>query len=308
MEARNEKVQILLSAYNGEKFIRQQLDSLIEQTHQNISILVRDDGSSDGTRNILDEYKKNGLIDYYSDKNLGVVSSFLDLVRKADPACDYYAFCDQDDYWEPEKIARAVGMLSGHKVELPLVYGSQIKIVDQDLKLLRSSHDKRIKKTGFGNAMLENVITGCTAVFNQAMREALLCVKNERGIFMHDWLLYLIGSSMGKVIYDQEPTLHYRQHNLNVLGAGTSPAKTIKRKFSLLIQYIKTDLIYDNNAAFYTNFSHLLPDKEKALLERYLKKEKSIKERISLAFLSGLFRQRKFDNVVFKFFLVTGRI
>ena len=106
------KVQILMSTYNGEKYVNEQIDSLLQQDHTNLEILIRDDGSKDSTVSILEEYhKENPNIKLIIDKNKGVISSFFELAMKASEEADYFAFCDQDDYWKPQKISRAVNLL-----------------------------------------------------------------------------------------------------------------------------------------------------------------------------------------------------
>ena len=107
-----EKVQILMSTYYGEKYLREQLDSIIKQTYPLINILIRDDGSSDGTLSILKEYAgKYDHVTYYEGENIGVIQSFLQLLKESDANVNYYAFADQDDVWLPEKIVRAVEKL-----------------------------------------------------------------------------------------------------------------------------------------------------------------------------------------------------
>ena len=119
-----ETVQVLMSTYNGEKYIREQLNSIINQTYPSIKILVRDDGSSDGTIEILEEYAaKYDNMAYYAGKNLGVIQSFLQLLKDSDDSSAYYAFSDQDDVWLPEKIEKAVEMIENNKeVEQPILY------------------------------------------------------------------------------------------------------------------------------------------------------------------------------------------
>lgn len=103
-------VCVLMSTYNGGKYLQEQIDSLIGQADVNLTVLVRDDGSSDSTTVILERYKQKGVLDWYPGENIGSARSFLDLVSRA-PYCDYYALCDQDDYWFPEKLSVAISRL-----------------------------------------------------------------------------------------------------------------------------------------------------------------------------------------------------
>ena len=130
---REEKVQILMSTYNGKKYLKEQMDSLLSQTYKNIEILVRDDGSSDGTGEILETYQKqHSNVRVYLQENIGLVDSFFWLLEQSDAG--YVAFCDQDDIWKPEKIERAVEKLE--QVKGPALYCGNKMLVDADLKEL----------------------------------------------------------------------------------------------------------------------------------------------------------------------------
>ena len=134
-----ETVQILMSTYNGERYIREQIDSFLQQTYPLINILVRDDGSSDGTIAILEEYaEKYDNITYYKGNNLGVIQSFLQLLRDSDDAATYYAFADQDDVWLPEKIEKAIEMLENNtETSMPLLYCSDVYVTDENLNVIK---------------------------------------------------------------------------------------------------------------------------------------------------------------------------
>ena len=139
------KVQILLSTYNGEKFVEEQIESLLNQDYQNINILIRDDGSKDQTKSIIKRYKTNypEKISVMDDSNIGVKKSFMKLIEQASESADYIVFCDQDDYWEPKKISRLVEVMEKEDQEIPLMYFSKLNIVDSQLNYLRQSPDPR---------------------------------------------------------------------------------------------------------------------------------------------------------------------
>lgn len=109
-----------MTTYNGEKYLKEQLDSLLKQVGVSVKILVRDDGSTDQTKSILDTYQKKGLIDWYCGEHLNAPRGFLDLINRA-PNADYYAFCDQDDVWDSDKLFIAVNLLSQYDDKLPLL-------------------------------------------------------------------------------------------------------------------------------------------------------------------------------------------
>ena len=208
------KVQILMSTYNGERFLREQIESLLRQSWKNVEILIRDDGSKDGTREILNEYSdKYENIQVYLESNLGVAGSFFELLKKSD--ADYVAFCDQDDIWLEKKIEAAVVKLEQEKG--PALYCSNKILVDSTGNPMKKQ-DIRKRRPGFGNAVVECICTGCTAVMNQELAEILKEEVPEHAI-LHDWWTYLAASYVGKVIYDEQAYIYYRQHQENVVGA-----------------------------------------------------------------------------------------
>lgn len=208
------KVQILMSTYNGERFLREQIESLLRQSWKNVEILIRDDGSKDGTREILNEYSdKYENIQVYLESNLGVAGSFFELLKKSD--ADYVAFCDQDDIWLEKKIEAAVVKLEQEKG--PALYCSNKILVDSTGNPMKKQ-DIRKRRPGFGNAVVECICTGCTAVMNQELAEILKEKVPEHAI-LHDWWTYLAASYVGKVIYDEQAYIYYRQHQENVVGA-----------------------------------------------------------------------------------------
>ncbi|NOX76407.1 MAG: glycosyltransferase family 2 protein [Gammaproteobacteria bacterium] len=205
------RVNILLSTYNGERFITEQLDSLFSQSYPNIAIHIRDDGSTDRTVGIIKIHPRHGeLGSFDTGNNVGVVPSFLQLVTCHGEPGDLYAFCDQDDVWKPEKIARAVERIMKRPQPDKVLYCSRLEYVDDDLAHLGYSLVPR--QTGFGNAVMENVAIGCTSVFGDTIRQRLSEESTEKMI-MHDWWAYLTATAFGEVIYDDFASLQYRQHS-----------------------------------------------------------------------------------------------
>ncbi len=129
------KLIVLLSAYNGEKYIREQLDSLLAQSLCGVEIFVRDDGSTDRTRGILEEYREQGMLSWIAGENLGPSQSFWQLLRNCDDA-DYYAFCDQDDVWDPDKLEVAVQALQQLDPVNPALYCGDVRVTDAERHLI----------------------------------------------------------------------------------------------------------------------------------------------------------------------------
>ncbi|GMQ83465.1 MAG: hypothetical protein BMS9Abin06_0199 [Gammaproteobacteria bacterium] len=204
------KVNILLSTYNGERFIAEQLDSLFNQTYSNIAIHIRDDGSTDSTVDLINSHPTNNKpVIFTGGNNIGVIPSFQQLLASSGAPGDLYAFCDQDDVWKPEKIARAVEWIMKRREPDRVLYCTRLEYVDEHLKHLGYSLIPRL--TGFSNAVVENIATGCTVVFGETIRRLIL-EGTPDDMMMHDWWAYLAASAFGDIVYDDFPSIQYRQH------------------------------------------------------------------------------------------------
>lgn len=243
-----EKVCVLMSTYNGSKYLREQLDSILNQRGVKVNILVRDDGSTDDTLKILKEYELKGKLGWYSGKNLLPARSFMDLIYKA-PECDFYAFCDQDDIWLEDKLKIAITRLNKMDLACPLLYYGEPRIVDDNLKKL----ERNIKCYGivkFEESLICSNAAGCTMVFNRALLSFLKREKVKK-IIMHDaWVHKVCLAVRGKVIYDDDVHVLYRQHFNNVIGIETNlflkiikRIKRAKRRRGEKMETIKT--LYD---------------------------------------------------------------
>ena len=220
------KLIVLMSTYNGDKYLRQQLDSLINQDLQTSEILIRDDGSSDETINILEEYSsKYTFIKYYYGDNKGPAKSFFDLLNKCDDA-DYYALCDQDDVWFKDKLSTAVNLLKNEDDNIPLLYCGRFTLTDQDLNPLNSNISKLYSYTDFAHSLIYHTAPGCTFVFNHKTKELIKKYDVEKEYcVIHDALIHKIVAMFGKVILDNESHMYYRQHNNNVYGLTANKLK-----------------------------------------------------------------------------------
>ena len=215
----NKKVKVLLSSYNGEKYIAEQLDSILNQTYRNIEIYVRDDGSKDRTLEILKSYEEKGLIHLERGKNVGFVKSFFRLIENAGEA-DYYAFSDQDDVWLPNKIEMAIEKLANEDMTKPVLYFSNYDYYDGELNFL-AHHDGKEPKISFRNSIVDCVSLGFNSVFNKTAHDITVQAMPKKSTG-HDWWMYMLCSGLGKVIYDERTTVKYRRHNANVSDGGDS--------------------------------------------------------------------------------------
>lgn len=295
------KVQILLSTYNGEKFIKEQLDSLVGQEYNEIDILVRDDGSKDSTVEILDDFKnKFSNIEIIKGKNIGVKKSFLELIELASKEVDYFFFCDQDDFWEKYKVSSAVSMMEKEDKLIPIMYFSKLKIVDQELNLLRESPDPEMG-IGYENAIIQNIATGCTIGINQAMVRFLkLDLPNPDKIVMHDAWIYLVASAFGKILYDDRGHILYRQHDSNAVGMTTSKFSGIQKRYEHFKVERKTKPYSSQAEEFYNKYYNQLDKEKQALLHDFLFSRKNMLQRWSFLRKTNLYRQTTIDTTIYK--------
>lgn len=217
MSAEAKSVVVLMSTYQGERYVAEQLHSILAQLPAEGRILIRDDGSRDRTVDVIGTFADPRITLVRGD-NIGFGASFLTLLAGAPDDADMVMFSDQDDVWLPEKIQRAWAHLQ-QLGATPGLYGSAKMLVDQSLRPLLPSPSWP-RGPSFTNALMENIVTGCTAAIN---RPALALMKHAGvapGVRFHDWWLYLVISAFGQVVYDDEPTLLYRQHAGNQIGQG----------------------------------------------------------------------------------------
>ena len=293
------RVDILLSAYNGEKYLRTQLDSILNQTWKNLVLRIRDDGSTDGTREILKEYdEKYPNVSVYYGENKGLVKSFLSLLKESDAA--YIAFSDQDDFWLPEKVERAVERLS--EVKGPALYSGNQTLVDDDLNVLPGETVPE-PRPGFGNAVVESMCTGCTVLINRELVEIVAKDLPEHAIW-HDWWCYLVCTYLGTYVFDKRSFIYYRQHAGNQLGSSRSALTMIRNKWDFLK---KTRgqlgaMLEDFSARFRGNAE------KDAIVDCLLKSRNNILSRFKLMFSRKIYRQKKLDGFVMRCLILINKM
>jgi len=219
------KVAILLSTYNGAEHLKVQIESILNQSYTNFSLYIRDDGSSDNTPEIIRKFcemdKRVNIVP--SIKNLGCANSFLTMAKNIES--DIYMFCDQDDFWLKDKVQRAIASFTINDNVTPLLYHTDLKIVDEKLKIICDSFYKQQELTAINsntknNIFIQNYVVGCTIAINQALHNILFNGNSiPVNVAMHDWWLALIAKCFGHIHFDSTQTLLYRQHSSNVIGA-----------------------------------------------------------------------------------------
>jgi len=258
-------IDILLATYNGERFVEEQIRSLLEQTYPHWRMIIRDDGSTDNTPSIIHRYEQK-----YPDKitvvddgqtNLGVCRNFAKLLEQS--TADYIMFCDQDDVWLPEKVQltfEKMKIMEGrYGCDLPLLVYTDMKVVDENLNSISDSywkHQAINPKSGrlLNRLLVSNAVIGCTMMFNKKLKELSLPLPLKA--LMHDWWLALVSVAFGKNDYIHQSTTLYRQHRSNIVGA----------RWSLSLRGIVTQII---NAQKHKDYLHKSQEQAAVFAARY---------------------------------------
>jgi len=223
------KVAVLMSTYNGEKYLDEQIHSILTQKSDfQIDLWVRDDGSTDTTRTILQKCQEEGKLQWYTGGNLGPARSFMDLLNKC-RGYDYYAFADQDDYWMPEKIQAAVNAIKGKKGKQ--LYFSNAELVDCALNSLGRNVYKKSPCLDFETLCCAGGILGCTTVINSELAVAVQERELPQKIVMHDFYMDELCLALGgSITSDLNVYMKYRQHSTNVVGVSSDVISMVKSR------------------------------------------------------------------------------
>lgn len=305
----NAVVVVLLSTYNGEHYLQEQLDSLLQQTFPNIQLVVRDDGSTDNTLEILKQYTaQHPRITLLEGTNIGVVKSFTALLKHCPTLPQvYYAFCDQDDVWHPDKLAIAVKHLATTPTPDTALYCSRFTITNQHKQPIGLSAIPRF--VGFENALVENVAQGCTQVFGETIRQLLLKANPEH-MMMHDWWTYLVASAFGTVVYDPQPTIDYRQHARNTVGWDKNLTSMLRKSTVFLDNLmVKRNGLQSLNQArhFLHSYPELPTEKQEVLIELLrLKQNSAVLDRYKFMMQHAIKRNNPIENLILTLTLLAG--
>lgn len=303
------KVDVLMSTYNGSLYLSEQLNSIFSQASHSlhISINVRDDGSNDKTTELISEHFCTRL-NFYSESNVGVVSSFLKLLAYPCHNVEFVAFSDQDDYWRKNKLEKAVNALKLLS-NIPALYFSRLDIVDVNLE---HQFYSKIPNKPFclQNALAENIATGCTIVINNAALKLLReNMPDPKKLVMHDWWFYLVISTLGTVVYDPEPTILYRQHGNNVEGMKSGLAK-LKAKFRNITRPPKYVKVSTQVAEFKRCYYQMLSNEQKKLVDDFLLATSgfNIWKKLKLVLSGRVYRQTNTETLSFLISMLLNRI
>lgn len=286
-------VLVLLSTYNGQKYLEEQLISLQQQKNVDLSVLVRDDGSHDDTTKILKKYAKQDFLDWYSGNNIGPAYSFFNLMENA-PKSEFYAFCDQDDIWKPNKLYSAIKELKKFNNKKPALYFSKAQLYNQKLKKIDNEYHYPNESFELPQALLGNNATGCTMVFNERLLKYVNKYEPDY-LLMHDHWLYLLCLALdGNIKYDKNSYIKYRQHDNNVCGNTGS-----------FIQRFKNSGFFDNNnirskisCELLKGYEQDIPKKNVKLIKKVCSYNNSLMNKFSLILDSDIKKESFLSNIL----------
>lgn len=283
------KVAVLMSTYNGEKYLREQIDSILAQKGDfELDLYVRDDGSKDNTIEILKEYEVRSGISWYQGNNYGAAKSFIDLIRNT-KGYDFYAFADQDDYWIEDKIERAISKINK---DIPMLYCGNGIVVNEKLEDLGNFVYSKQPSLDFNTVLCAGGLLGCTMVFNDKLAQLIRDKDMPDKIVMHDFYIALICAGIGgKVVYDNVGKIKYRQHGGNVVGVSYGVMGKIKNRIRSITKKQKVS-IQDQANAILERYEDVILSNNMMLLKQVASYKKGFISRLKLA----LSRKTKYVN------------
>ena len=297
-----DKIDILMATYNGERYLKEQIESILKQTYSNFRLIISDDCSTDSTRNILEEYhqKDNRIEIYYQDKNLGYIKNFEFLLNKVEN--NFYMLADQDDIWISDKIEKSMKKLEQEKADLVfcdlmLINQNGEKIADSFWK--EKKFNKKIKKDKSKKGLrLNNYITGCTILSKKEFLKEILPIPPNTKYLIHDYWIAIILSLKGKIVYIEEPLVKYRQHGDNQVGykMKSKELKNVDEIRNIFID-VKIELF-----SIYCEHYKLFDTKEQQINQKALEYFKKLKKQKNIYWKNWLFFMRlyHYENFMYK--------
>ncbi|MGC6769607.1 glycosyltransferase [Enterococcus sp. LJL51] len=300
------KVLVIMSTYNGENYLSEQLNSIFNQSGVDVSVWVRDDGSQDRTMEILEESSKKNSLRFYKDgSNLGPARSFLKALKDSGNDYDFYAYADQDDIWFPEKMKNACEKLSTYPVDQPNLYCSTYDVVDNNLNVLFKREMHAHIPLTLEATIIDRSPSGCTMLFNKTLRD-ILCTSNPKSIRMHDyWTLLTTEALNGNIYFDENSTMLYRQHEYNNVGY------TNKNVFKRIRRLVKSAVKQKNERqqqaiSVYECYKERIESEKLAELKKVVFYRDSLKNRFRLVKSKNFVTDTHLNTWLFKFSVILG--
>jgi len=296
-----DKIIVLMSTYNGERFLQEQIDSILAQKDVEVELLVRDDRSTDGTKEILEANQEAGKLKWYSGENLKSANSFMDLILKAGDTL-YYALSDQDDYWKPEKLASAIRELKTAEPSRPALYCSGTILTDENLQPI-SDERKGNRITTVKQAMIGSGATGCTMCFNKPLLDLLRKPHPEHKLMHDNWIYKVCMAVGGSIFMDDHSYILYRQHGGNAIGGFSQKNHPMRRH----LQSIREEKRYRSEgiAALYEAYKDDMPEENREITEQLANYRKGLK-RFKILSDRGFSTDNRRNDTLFKIAILFG--
>lgn len=288
-------IDILMAAYNSEKYIAEQIDSILNQTYTSYHLYIYDDLSTDNTLDILSKYKlqHNNKISYIQNKErLGILKNFSKMMENS--KADYIMFSDHDDVWFNNKIEISYNKMKAlekiYSKDTPLLVFTDKIVTDSSLNVINHSHNKSERlnaaHTSLNRLLMSNVVSGCTVMINKPLKK--ICGHINENAIMHDYWLALTAASFGHIGFINQPTMYYRQHNNNSFGAKSYSFKMILNKLKSGRQNMQQAVLKNilQAESFYNQYEHLFSNENKKILKEFI----SLKEKKHLSFINTVIK------------------
>lgn len=303
------KIIILLATRNGAEFLQSQLDSFRVQTYAHWELLVSDDGSTDATIEIVKRFAGSvpQRVVIVPGPQKGFWQNFVALVRSESLDGDLFAYSDQDDIWFPEKLAKAVNWFAQRVVRSPALYFSRTELMHGD-GTPAGYAPLFVRPPSFRNALVQNIGGGNTMVFNRSAREALLATPVDAELVSHDWWTYQVVTGIGgEAFYDPWPSLKYRQHGQNIVGANIGwRARMVRLKAFANGRVVSWN---DLNLRFLHRIRDALTPENASVVDLYAKARRAAwPMRLWLIWKSGVYRQSLIENIGLSVGALFGKI
>lgn len=294
-------VMVLLSSYNGERYIKGQIESILNQKDIDVHLMIRDDGSTDSTIRIIEQYSSDKIV-LIKGENVGYIESFDYLIRNA-PRADFYAYSDQDDVWMEDKLIKAIEQLDEGR---PMLYAGNAYVTDENLNKKNLFNEREKNYFDHICKILNSGAQGCTLVFNDVLKKRIneYCPVN---VWPHDYWITTVCLFIGKVKYDPEPHMLYRQHSYNVTGGDLGVKNKIrkninslKRGFTNPWSKLAEDILH--------GYADLLEEKDKEILSELVTYKVSGKNKLKLLFNSEFKKETWVKTGVLKLLIFFNRV
>lgn len=294
-------IDILMASYNSEKYIESQIDSILNQTYNDYHIYINDDISTDNTLNILQNYKKqyNNIFSIsQNSKRQGIKENFSTLMDKSN--ADYIMFSDHDDVWFDNKIEitykEMTALEKKYSATTPLLVFTDKTVTDSSLNIINQSHNKseklNTKNISFNRLLMGNVVSGCTIMINKVLKE--ICGHINKNAIMHDYWLALTAAAFGHICYIDKPTMYYRQHGSNTLGAKSYSLKFAMQKLKEGRKNMQQAVFQNIMQAecFLNQYENILNSNQKKILKEFI----SLKNKRNIYFIDSIIKNHFYKS------------